>query len=105
MGAVESAGNVAGCPEGFTHPSTPRNVETFHPAAGVEPWWHEAQRACKMGATSESKTGVCGGPGRSCEHDASTHAAAKPRRNLRIDNPFYGRPLGNVGGGFPVTAL
>jgi hypothetical protein len=105
MGDDESAGSVAGRPDDSTHPNTPRNVETSQPAAVFGPWWQAAQRACRIEATSESKTGVCRGTARSCEHDASAHAVARARRDRRINDGYYGRPLGNVGGGLPTTAL
>jgi hypothetical protein len=55
------AGNVAGAPDGSTHPIAERNEVALHPAAGAVVPWHETQCFWRIGATSASKTGGAGG--------------------------------------------
>jgi hypothetical protein len=58
---------IAGVQQPSTHAMVDRNDVADQPAAGEVAPWHETQCACRMGATSVSKTGGVGALARSTE--------------------------------------
>jgi hypothetical protein len=84
IGARGLAGKVTGIPDGSTHAMAPRNDVALHPAAGDDPPWQRTQCACRIGATSVSKTGA-DGSSRSTEHPSKSgdEAAESVAMSLR----------------------